>query len=101
MLKGVGGRESGHREKNVKYNLKEFNADFPDDAACLDFVFRTRYPDGGKCECGKSACFHRLAGRRAYSCAWCGFQLYPTAGTIFGLMAARVGEPLSEVTGKI
>jgi hypothetical protein len=34
----------------MKYNLKEFNADFPDDAACLDFIFRTRYPDGGKCE---------------------------------------------------
>lgn len=67
----------------MKYNLKEFNADFPDDAACLDFIFRTRYPDGGKCECGKSDCFHRIAGRRAYSCAWCGAQIYPTAGTIF------------------
>ena len=25
------------------YNFKDFDAQFPDDAACLDFIFRARY----------------------------------------------------------
>jgi transposase-like protein len=70
-------------EKSVKYTVKEFNAQFPDDRACLDFIFTTRWPDGGKCKCGKSDCFHPVQGRRTYACAWCGTQISPTAGTIF------------------
>jgi transposase-like protein len=65
-----------------KYNFKHFDAQFPDDAACLDFIFRARYANH-ICECGKSKCFHRRAKRRAYQCAFCGAQIYPTAGTIF------------------
>jgi transposase-like protein len=66
-----------------KYTVKEFNAQFPDDRACLDFIFTTRWPDGGKCKCGKADCFHPVQGRRTYACAWCGTQISPTAGTIF------------------
>lgn len=64
------------------YNFKDFDADFPNDSACLDFIFRARYANH-ICECGKSKCFHRRKTRRAYECAWCGAQIYPTAGTIF------------------
>lgn len=67
----------------MRYNFKEFEADFPDDEACLDFIFKTRWPKGAPCECGKVGAFHKIAKRRAYSCAWCGAQIYPTAGTIF------------------
>jgi len=67
----------------TKYTIKEFNAQFPDDRACLDFIFKTRWPDGGKCKCGKTDCFHPVQGRRTYACAWCGTQISPTAGTIF------------------
>lgn len=68
----------------MKFTIKEFNEHFPDDRACLDFVFKSRWPDGGTCpDCGKKDCFYPVEGRRAYSCSWCGFQLYPTAGTIF------------------
>ena len=63
-------------------NFKDFDAKFPDDAACLDFIFRARYT-GHVCECGKSDCFHRRKKRRAYACAFCGAQIYPTADTIF------------------
>jgi transposase len=66
----------------MSYNFKDFDAQFPDDGACLDFIFKARYA-GKKCECGKSDCFHRRTKRRAYQCAWCGAQIYPTAGTIF------------------
>lgn len=68
----------------MSFTLKDFQAQFPDDRACLDFLFNTRWPRGGKCdECGKANCFHPINDRRSYSCAWCGYQVYPTAGTIF------------------
>jgi transposase-like protein len=67
----------------MRYTIDQFNEQFPDDRACLDFIFTTRYPDGGKCKCGKSNCFHPVQKRRSYACAWCAAQIYPTAGTIF------------------
>lgn len=67
----------------MRYTLKDFQTQFPDDRACLNYLFDVRWPDGGTCaECGKKDCFHPIMERRAYSCAWCGFQVYPTAGTI-------------------
>lgn len=66
------------------YTLAEFNDQFPDQRACLDYMFRQRWPNGGTCaECGKKDCFYPVEKRRSYSCSWCGYQLYPTAGTIF------------------
>lgn len=35
--------------KMSAYNFKDFDAQFPDDAACLDFIFRARYA-GHTCE---------------------------------------------------
>ena len=41
-------------------------------------------PDGTECpKCGKASKFHRITGRSAYSCQYCGHHSYPTAGTIF------------------
>jgi transposase len=66
------------------YTLAEFNEQFPDQRACLDYMFRQRWPNGGTCpDCGKKDCFYPVSERRSYSCSWCGHQLYPTAGTIF------------------
>ena len=66
----------------MKYTIKDFRADFPNDKTCLAFIFNSRYPKGLSCpKCDKSA-FHAVEGRRSYACA-CGFQVYPTEGTIF------------------
>jgi len=66
----------------MKYTIKDFRADFPNDKTCLDFIFNNRYPKGLSCpKCDKTA-FHAVEGRRSYACA-CGFQVYPTEGTIF------------------
>ena len=66
----------------MKYTIKDFHADFPNDKTCLDFIFNNRYPKGLSCpKCDKTA-FHAVDGRRSYACA-CGFQVYPTEGTIF------------------
>ena len=37
---------------------------------------------GLACDCGRKDKFTPIAGRRAYSCV-CGFQVYPTAGSVF------------------
>lgn len=69
--------------KAERYSFKQFNEQFPDDAACLDYIFDQRYPNGGKCVCGKTDTFYRVATRRCYSCANCGHQIHPCEGTIF------------------
>ena len=57
---------------------------FPNHDACLDYLKERFYPDGSGCpSCGKQTKFHRIKSRAAYSCQWCGHQVYPTAGTIF------------------
>ncbi|HEU4392269.1 MAG TPA: IS1595 family transposase [Solirubrobacterales bacterium] len=72
------------------YSVTEFLAEFPDDAACLEHLWRTRYaPDGEKAECPKCMCeriFKRYATkqqRQSWTCTACGHHLHPTAGTIF------------------
>jgi transposase len=70
-----------------RYSLMEFMRDFPDDAACLDTLWRERFaPDGhhARCpKCERRRKFHRIKARPAYSCDTCGHSLYPLAGTIF------------------
>ncbi len=62
----------------------EFLRRFPDNDACLEYLKTKFYPDGTACpKCGKASKFHRITGRSAYSCQFCGTHVYPTAGTIF------------------
>jgi hypothetical protein len=70
-------------DMKVKYTIQQFNEQFPDDDACLQYLFDQQFPNGGTCKCGKSDCFHKVTGRKKFACAWCGFQIAPTAGTIF------------------
>lgn len=57
---------------------------FPDNDACLAYLKDQHFPDGTECpKCGKASKFHRITGRSAYSCQYCGHHVYPTAGTIF------------------
>ena len=68
----------------MKYTIRQFNSQFPDEKTCLEFIYRRRFPGGAKCKkCQKVDCFYPVTNRRSYACAWCGFQIYPTAGSIF------------------
>jgi transposase-like protein len=68
----------------MKYTIQDFTADFATDADCLQYLFDQRFPNGGTCEkCGKSKCFYPVKKRKCYACSWCGFQVSPTADTIF------------------
>jgi len=65
----------------MKYTISQFKKDFPDDNACLKYIFSSRY-SGFKCPtCGKEA-FYKVKGRKAFACS-CGYQVNPTANTIF------------------
>jgi len=84
-----------HKPKRAKssqsdYSVTEFLREFPDDAACLEHLWRTRFsPDGEHAECPKcerERVFKRYAtaqGRQSWTCTGCGHHLHPTAGTIF------------------
>lgn len=64
--------------------LKSFLERFPTDDSCLDHLMETRYGKRHECaKCGKLANFHRVKSRRCYECDFCGYQVYPTAGTPF------------------
>lgn len=72
------------------YSVTEFLRDFPDDAACLEHLWRTRYSsDGEHAECPKcerERVFKRYATaqqRQSWTCTGCGHHVHPTAGTIF------------------
>jgi transposase len=75
------------RASESSYSLMEFMRECPDDAACLDMLWRERYaPDGHRAACPKckrTRKFHRIGSRPAYSCDTCGHALYPLADTIF------------------
>jgi transposase-like protein len=67
-----------------KYTMKDFDREFPDDSACLEWIKSHRWPNGIYCQkCQKITKHHRVANRTCYECDWCGTQVYPTAGTIF------------------
>ena len=65
-------------------------AEFPDDEACLQQLWRDRYSSHGTnahCpKCGESRPFVRYATkqqRQSWTCTACGHHLHPTAGTIY------------------
>ena len=67
-----------------KLTVREFFARFPDEETCLDHIMEVRYGMEHFCRaCGLRSTFHKLANRRAFSCAHCGDHVYPTAGTVF------------------
>jgi transposase len=69
------------------YSLMEFMRDYPDDAACLDRLWREIYaPDGHHAHCPKckqERKFHRTKTRASYTCDSCGLHVHPMKGTIF------------------
>jgi transposase len=69
------------------YSLMEFMRDFPDDATCLEWLWRQRLSlDGSHAHCPKcerTRKFHKVKSRPSWSCDSCGHHLHPTAGTIF------------------
>lgn len=66
------------------YTIKDFEKQFPDDNACLEFLKNARYPKGVYCDkCQKITTHYRIANRKVYCCEFCGHTISPSARTIF------------------
>jgi transposase-like protein len=69
------------------FSLLEFMREYPDDAACLDRLWRDRFaPDGHHAQCTRcerERKFHRTKTRASYTCDTCGLHVHPMKGTIF------------------
>ncbi len=67
-----------------KFTLTDFQRQFPDDDACLEWLRHKLYPAKIYCpNCAKPTKHHRISTRKVYGCDYCGHQVSPTAGTIF------------------
>jgi transposase len=77
-----------------QYSLMEFSREFPDDAACLEHLWRSRFSEDGShayCpKCKRERKFHKVASRPSWSCDSCGHHIHPTAGTIFNKSATSL-----------
>lgn len=88
----AGDRNNPQRGKSSdsQYSITEFMRDFPDDPACLDWLWRTRYSEDGEhamcSRCGEMTRFRKYQTkqqRQSWTCTKCGLHVHPTAGTIF------------------
>ena len=78
------------KSSDSTYSLMEFMQHFPDDDACLDWLWRRRYSSDGEhafCpKCQKERGFKRYETpqlRSSWTCISCGWHIHPLAGTIF------------------
>lgn len=78
------------KSSESQYSLMEFMREFPDDAACLEWLWRMRHsPDGENAYCPKcerERCFRRYDStqlKQSWTCIACGYHVHPLAGTIF------------------
>lgn len=64
-------------------SLSQFQAEFPDEAACAEFLIRHRWPAGFVCPTCRGCRAARLRSRAyTFECLGCGRQTSVTAGTI-------------------
>lgn len=78
------------KSSDSTYSLMEFVRDYPDDDACLEHLWRTRWSEDGDhahCpKCDEVRVFKKYATkqrRQSWTCTACGQHVHPTSGTIF------------------
>src|SRR5437762_11663604 len=63
---------------------KQFDEMYPGEDVCLQKIFDLKYADQKVCEkCQKPFKYHKLKGLKLYSCQFCGWNIAPTANTMF------------------
>lgn len=65
--------------KETKYSIVDLKRDFPNEEACLAFLFDSLH--SRKCDCGGD--YRQIKGRKQFQCSKCRFQIAPASGTIF------------------
>ncbi len=78
------------KSSESQYSLMEFMREYPDDATCLEWLWRNRYSsDGVNAYCPKCdqerpfRKYNTSQQRQSWTCTACGNHIHPTAGTIF------------------
>jgi transposase-like protein len=73
-----------------RMSLMEFMREFPDDATCLEYLWRTRFSEDGehatcpKCEQVRAFRKYAMSNRKtSWTCTGCGHHVHPLAGTIY------------------
>lgn len=68
-----------------KYGFKDFERQFPDERACMEWMVEHFFPHGIHCvKCGEVRPRHLLKSRpKVVCCDYCGAHTHPIAGTIF------------------
>jgi transposase len=68
-----------------RFTFKDFEREFPDERACMEWLVEQFFPYGMHCvKCGEVRPHHLLKSRpKVASCGVCGAHTHPTAGTIF------------------
>jgi transposase len=71
--------------QELRYTVRDFHNEFPNDDACLEYIKEQRWPNGvARCaKCKVERKHYRVGNRTAYACDHCGNHIYPLAGTIF------------------
>lgn len=70
--------------KTARLTKRQFDELFPTEDVCLQELFEKRYADKKTCDkCKKPFKYHKLKGLKLYSCQFCGWNIAPTADTIF------------------
>lgn len=59
----------------MNYTIKDLQKDFPNDDACLAYIFQAKYPDAKQ--------YYRVTGRKCWAHSMTGHQIHPLKGTIF------------------
>jgi len=74
------------------YTVADLHREFPNDAACLEYIKEQRWPNGvTKCrKCNIERKHSRVSGRTAYACDHCGNHIYPLKGTVFARSATSL-----------
>ena len=62
--------------------ILEFQSRFGDEQACLDYLFKCRWPEGFVCPRCKGQVAWPVTTRRLWECAGCRYQVSVTAGTV-------------------
>jgi transposase len=69
--------------KQAKYTIQSFNKQFPDNEACLKYLFDSLHKDAVCPSCKQSGKYHLQANTSHFVCSCGGHQISPKQGTIF------------------
>lgn len=68
----------------MKFSLRQFKRKYGTHDQCLEAIKVLRFPTNTPCpKCSEITVFYKVGDRTSYACKYCGWHVYPLAGTIF------------------